>query len=42
LNEADPIRHRMAAERMKHPPVRFTDEMMIAITQSLRDCVVKK
>ena len=41
LQEADPIRKRMAEERMKHPPVRFTDEMQTAITQSIRDCIQK-
>jgi len=41
LHESDPVRHRMAEERMKHPPVTFTDEMMTAITQSLRDCIAR-
>jgi REP element-mobilizing transposase RayT len=41
LHDADPIRQRMAAERMKHPPVNFTEKMLAAITQSLRDCITK-
>jgi hypothetical protein len=41
LHPGDPIRQRMAAERMAHPPVQFTDEMMATITQSLRDCIAK-
>jgi hypothetical protein len=41
LHEADPVRHRMAAERMVHPPTRFSDAMIEAITQSLRDCAAR-
>jgi hypothetical protein len=41
LNPGDPVRHRMAAGRMAHPPTRFFDQMIDAITQSLRDCVAK-
>ena len=41
LHDGDPIRQRMASERMKHPPVRFDRQMIEAITQSLRDCIAK-
>mgnify|MGYP006296443463 CR=1 FL=1 len=38
LHEGDPVRQRMAAERMKHPPVRFDPSMVDAITAALRSC----
>jgi hypothetical protein len=39
LHPGDPVRKRMAEERMKHPPVRFTDDMILAVVASLGECV---
>jgi len=38
LHEGDPVRERMAAERMKHNPVRFTPEMIEAIIETIAEC----
>lgn len=38
LHEGDPVRLRMAAERMKHPPVRLTAAMIEVVTQTLTTC----
>lgn len=38
LHEGDPIRLRMAKERMKHPPTRFTVAMIEAIAMAVEDC----
>jgi hypothetical protein len=38
LHEGDPIRLRMAEERMKHPPVRWDSEMQQAISAALAVC----
>ena len=38
LHPADPIRQRMAEERMKHPPVFFTDEMCQVVEHSIGQC----
>lgn len=39
LHGGDPTRLRMARERMTHPPVRFTPEMMQAIAETIGRCV---
>ncbi len=39
LHGGDPVRKRMAEERMKHPPVRFTDDMLGIIAATLGDLV---
>jgi REP element-mobilizing transposase RayT len=41
LNPADPVRLRMAQERMQHPPVAFTAAMIDAIANSIADCVAR-
>jgi hypothetical protein len=41
LHEADPVRLRMAEERMKHPAVCFDDTMTTAIADAIGDCVKK-
>jgi hypothetical protein len=41
LHIGDPARHRMAAERMAHAPVRFTADMQSAITDAIRICITK-
>jgi hypothetical protein len=41
LHEGDPVRLRMAQERMIYPPVRLTDEMIAIVAHSLADCVAK-
>ena len=38
LHPADPVRQRMAAERMKHPPVRLDAAMIDAVAGALADC----
>jgi len=38
LHEGDAVRQRMAAERMKHPPVRFDAVMMSAIARAVGAC----
>lgn len=39
LHPSDPVRHRMAEERMKHDPVRFTDTMINIIAATLNECI---
>jgi REP element-mobilizing transposase RayT len=39
LHDGDPVRERMAKERMAHPPVRFTSAMLDAIAMTLGECV---
>jgi hypothetical protein len=41
LHSGDPVRKRMAEERMKHPPVRFTREMMDVIMAMAGECAAK-
>ena len=41
LHEGDPVRKRMAQERMIHPPVRLTDTMIGAVASALELCVDK-
>jgi hypothetical protein len=41
LHDSDPVRERMAEERMKHPPVVFNDVMTNAIVDAIGDCVKK-
>ena len=41
LHDGDPVRLRMAKERMKHPPVQLNDEMIDAVTSALELCVDK-
>ncbi|HWB53531.1 MAG TPA: transposase [Tepidisphaeraceae bacterium] len=38
LHDGDPVRLRMAQERMKHPAVRFSESMMNAISQTIDHC----
>lgn len=38
LHEGDPVRLRMAQERLKHPPVRFTDDMMNVMIDVIGAC----
>jgi len=38
LHPGDPVRPRIAQERMAHPPVRLDEEMIRAVESSLRDC----
>ncbi len=38
LHAGDPIRQRMAEERMQHPPVRFTPDMIDAIVTTVGRC----
>ena len=38
LHVGDPARERMAKERMKHPPTRFTPIMIDAIASAVGDC----
>lgn len=38
LHPGDPIRERMAAERMKHPPTRFSAEMIKAVAEAVGRC----
>ncbi len=39
LHGGDPVRLRMAEERLKHPPVRFTQDMIAAIADAVGQCV---
>src|SRR5438105_2991439 len=39
LQDGDPVRRRMAQERMKHPPVRFDAAMIDAIVSAIGECV---
>ncbi len=39
MHEGDPVRHRMAMERMKHPPVLLTDVMIDAVVGAIGDCI---
>lgn len=41
LHEGDPVRHRMAEERMKHPPVRLDEEMIDVVATAIGACVAK-
>ena len=41
LHEGDPVRKRMAEERMKHPPMRLTDAMIEIVAQAIGDCVAR-
>jgi REP element-mobilizing transposase RayT len=41
LHEGDPVRLRMAEERMKTPPVRFTGNMIDAIVDAIAECVAQ-
>ena len=41
LHEGDPVRHRMAEERMKHPPVRLTEGMIEIVARTIGDCVAR-
>ena len=38
LHPGDPVRLRMARERMKHPPVRFTPAMMRVVAETIGEC----
>jgi len=38
LHAGDPVRQRMAAERMQHPPVRWSDPMIAAMARTLAVC----
>jgi hypothetical protein len=38
LHEGDPTRKRMAAERMKHPPVRLDESMRLAVERAITEC----
>ncbi len=40
LHPGDPVRERMAAERMKHPPVRLSSDMRRVVTETIRRCEV--
>ncbi|MCH8342953.1 MAG: transposase [Planctomycetes bacterium] len=41
LHAGDPVRKRMAQERMNHPAVQFSDAMLQAIADALGRCVVQ-
>jgi hypothetical protein len=41
LHEGDPVRLRMAEERMKHPPVRLSEEMIDIVARTIGECVAK-
>ena len=41
LNPGDPIRERMAADRMTHSPVILDNEMTAAIANALATCISK-
>ena len=41
LHGGDPVRLRMAAERLLHPPVRLSFEMMAVITDTLARCAAQ-
>jgi REP element-mobilizing transposase RayT len=38
LHPGDPVRKRMAAERMKHPPMRLTPAMIEAVADAIGQC----
>ena len=38
LHGGDPVRERMAQERMKHPPVRLDTAMIAAVIQAISNC----
>lgn len=39
LHPGDLVRHRMADERMKRPPVRLSEEMVGVVVETIADCV---
>ncbi len=41
LHEGDPIRKRMAEERMKHDPVRLSQDMIAAALEAVASCIEK-
>jgi REP element-mobilizing transposase RayT len=41
LHNADPVRRRMAAERMKHPAVRLTQLMIDAVANAIDTCTAE-
>ena len=41
LHPGDPVRERMAQERMKHRPVRLNAEMISAVEHAIDECVTK-
>jgi REP element-mobilizing transposase RayT len=41
LHDGDPVRKRMAEERMAHPPVHFTFDMIDAVVAALGECIGK-
>ena len=41
LHDGDPVRHRMAAERMTHPPVRWSADVRGAIAKCIERCAAQ-
>ena len=41
LHQGDAVRRRMAEERMKHDPVRLTEEMKNVVAAAVAECVAK-
>jgi len=41
LHPGDPVRRRMAEERMKHAPVWMSDDMILAVADAIGECVGK-
>lgn len=41
LHSGDPVRERMARERMNHPPTRLNDLMIVAIADAVGQCAAK-
>src|SRR5436853_4720107 len=41
LHEGDPVRLRMAQERMKHPPVRLSPPMITAVAVAIERCAAE-
>ena len=41
LHEGDPVRKRMAEERMRRPAVWMSDDMKSAVTEAITQCVTK-
>ena len=41
LHEGDPVRQRMAEERMRRPAVWMSDDMKSAVTEAIAQCVTK-
>jgi REP element-mobilizing transposase RayT len=39
LHPGDPVRHRMAEERMKHDPIRFSNAMIDIVAATLGECI---